>query len=401
MEKIIINQSEVMMRLAIEKKDLLAHIQHLVPIVPSKNVTPILNNYLIEVSEETNMMRISTTDLTLTVVVEFPAAVSEGGTIAVSAHHFNEIINYMPDAVINLWQHDDLLMIQSGKVDFNLLIADHTLFPVIPEPKINYPITVDAALFNRMISKTYFAVSTDVNRAILTGVCWKIYPTYHMMVATDGRKVAEIKVLNSSLLPSLENNDNQGLSILTEQNEVYVEKVIPLKTLLFLQKIFSEDVKELKVSMEHNRIMFLYGEYFVSSQVFEHKYPEYQKAFPTELPNKFVIDKESLITAIKRVALIAPDENFRIHFDIDNDRFEVNTTNRDTGDAKQNMDDYVYAGTSTGISFNYKYMLSILEAIDTEKVVIKLGSSKDPMMIYNENPIPDQEITFLLMPLRS
>ena len=86
------------------------------------------------------------------------------------------------------------------------------------------------------------------------------------------------------------------------------------------------------------------------------------------------------------------------HFDIDNDRFEVNTTNRDTGDAKQNMDDYVYAGTSTGISFNYKYMLSILEAIDTEKVVIKLGSSKDPMMIYNENPIPDQEITFLLMP---
>ncbi len=161
------------MRLAIEKKDLLAHIQHLVSIVPSKNVTPILNNYLIEVSEETNMMRISTTDLTLTVVVEFPAAVSEGGTIAVSAHHFNEIINYMPDGVINLWQHDDLLMIK-GKVDFNLLIADHTLF-LLFRPKINYPITVDAALFNRMISKTYFAVFDRCKSAILTGVCWKIY----------------------------------------------------------------------------------------------------------------------------------------------------------------------------------------------------------------------------------
>jgi DNA polymerase III sliding clamp (beta) subunit (PCNA family) len=46
-------------------------------------------------------------------------------------------------------------------------------------------------------------------------------------------------------------------------------------------------------------------------------------------------------------------------------------------------------------------MLSILEAIDTEKVVIKLGTSKDAMMIYNETPLPDQEITFLLMPLRS
>ncbi|MEN6444543.1 MAG: DNA polymerase III subunit beta [Candidatus Cloacimonas sp.] len=389
------------MRLAIEKKDLLARIQHLVSIVPTKSTSPILNNYLINVSEETNMMSICTTDLKLTVVVEFPAAVSEGGTIAVSAHHFNEIINYMTDAVINLWQHDDLLMIQSGKVDFNLLIADHTLFPVVPETKLNNAITLDAALFNRMIDKTYFAVSTDVNRPILTGVCWKIYSDHHIMVATDGRKVAEIKILNSSLLPSLGVNDNQENNIFTDQDQLYVEKVIPVKTLQFMQKIFNEEVKELKVAMDDTRILFSYGEFFVSSQIMEHKYPDYDKAFPTDLPNKFVINKDALMTAIKRVALVAPDDNMRIHFDLDSERFEVNTSNRDTGDAKQNMDDYNYSGSSTGVSFNYKYMLSILEAIDTEKVVIKLGSPKEAMMIFNENAVPDQEITFLLMPLRS
>ena len=389
------------MRLAIEKKDLLARIQHLVSIVPTKNTTPILNNYLMEVSEENNTMRISTTDLEIMVVVEFPAAVSEGGTVAVSAHHFNEIINYMPDGVINLWNHDDLLMIQCGKVDFNLLIADHTLFPVIPEPKLNNPITIDAALFSRMISKTYFAVSTDVNRPVLNGVCWKIYSDHHTMVATDGRKVAEITILNSSLLSTLEPNDNPEVNVFTNQNQYYVEKVIPVKTLLFLQKIFQEEVKELQVGLGHNRIMFLYGEYFISSQVLEHKYPDYKQAFPAELPNKFVVDRQALITAIKRVALVAPDDNLRIHFDLDSDRFEVNTINRDTGEAKENMDNFTFAGSSTGVSFNYKYMLSILEAIDTEKVVIKLGTSKDAMMIYNETPVPDQEITFLLMPLRS
>ncbi|MCK9309736.1 MAG: hypothetical protein M0P99_05635 [Candidatus Cloacimonetes bacterium] len=46
-------------------------------------------------------------------------------------------------------------------------------------------------------------------------------------------------------------------------------------------------------------------------------------------------------------------------------------------------------------------MLSILDAVDSEKAIIKLGSSKDPMMIYNETAVPGQEITFLLMPLRS
>jgi DNA polymerase-3 subunit beta len=389
------------MRLAIEKKDLLGHIQHLATIVPTKNTSPILNNYLIDVFEETNMVRITASDLEITVVVEFPASVSEGGTIAVSARHFNEIVNFMPDAILNLWRHDELLMIQSGKVDFNLLIADHTLFPVIPETKLTNPIVLEAALFSRMISKTHFAVSVDVNRAVLTGVCWKIFPDHHLMAATDGRKVAEIKILDTVLLPPQESENNVEENIFTDQNQSYVEKVIPVKTLLFLQKIFDAECKEIGIAIERNKMMFSYGKYFVFSQVIEHKYPEYQKAFPADLPNKFVIDKESLRTAIRRVALVAPDDNLRIRFELDNDRFEVNTSNRDTGDAKQNMENYNFEGSSTGVSFNYKYMLSILDAVDSEKAVIKLGSSKDPMMIYNETATPGQEMTFLLMPLRS
>ncbi|MDY0151537.1 MAG: DNA polymerase III subunit beta [Candidatus Cloacimonas sp.] len=389
------------MRLAIEKKDLLGHILHLATIVPTKSTSPILNNYLIEVSEETNMVRITASDLEITVVVEFPAAVAEGGTIAVSARHFNEIVNFMPDAIINLWRHDELLMIQSGKVDFNLLIADHTLFPVIPETKLKNAITLDSALFSRMISKTFFAVSIDVNRAVLTGVCWKIFPDHHLMAATDGRKVAEIDILNSSLIPQNETEGTVEENIFTDQEQSYVEKVIPVKTLMFLQKIFDNECKEIGISIDRNKMMFSYGKYFVFSQVIEHKYPEYQKAFPAELPNKFIIDKESLRTAIRRVALVAPDDNLRIRFELDNNRFEVNTSNRDAGDAKQNMDNYNYEGNSTGISFNYKYMLSILDAVDTDKAIIKLGSSKDPMMVYNETPTPGQEITFLLMPLRS
>ena len=389
------------MRLAIEKKDLLAHIQHLASIVPAKNTSPILTNYLINVSEETGLVRITTSDLEITVVVEFPAAVSEGGTIAVSARHFNEIINFMPDSMVNLWRHEELLMIQCGNVDFNLLIADHTLFPVIPETKLENAITLDAALFNRMISKTHFAVSVDVNRAVLTGVCWKIFPDYHLMAATDGRKVSEIKILDTTLIPHNETESSVEENIFTDQNQSYVEKVIPVKTLLFLQKIFDPECKELHVSIERNKMMFSYGNYFVFSQVIEHKYPEYQKAFPIDLTNRFVIDKEALRTAIRRVALVAPDDNLRIRFELDNERFEVNTSNRDAGDGKQNMENYNYEGGSTGVSFNYKFMLSILEAVDSEKAVIKLGSSKDPMMIYNETAVPGQEITFLLMPLRS
>lgn len=390
------------MRFAIEKKELMQSVQHLVSVAPTKNASPILTNYLIDANAEQGMVKITTSDLDITVVVEFAAAVSEGGTIAVSARHFNEIINLMPQAIINFWRHDELLKIESNKIDYNLLIADHTLFPLVPEVKLDKAFTLDAQLLSRMISKTSFAVSTDVNRAVLTGVCWKIMPNEHLMAATDGRKVAEIRIKNSSLLPKQPETDANETNFLDKtSNEDYLEKIIPVKTLVFLQKIMDNSAKEIKVLIESSKVIFSYDKYLVFSQVLEHKYPEYQKAFVTDLQNQFVIDRANLHNAIRRVALVAPMDNLRIRFELDSEKFEVNTSNRDTGDAKENLDEYNFSGSQTGVSFNYRYMLGILEAIDSDKVVIKLGSSKDPLMIYNMSNKENEEITFLLMPLRS
>lgn len=390
------------MRFAIEKKELMQSVQHLVSVAPTKNASPILTNYLIDANAEQGMVKITTSDLDITVVVEFAAAVSEGGTIAVSARHFNEIINLMPEAIINFWRHDELLKIESNKIDYNLLIADHTLFPLVPEVRLDKAFTLDAQLLSRMISKTSFAVSTDVNRAVLTGVCWKIMPNEHLMAATDGRKVAEIRITNSSLLPKQPESDANETNFLDKtSNEDYLEKIIPVKTLVFLQKIMDNSAKEIKVLIESSKVIFSYDKYLVFSQVLEHKYPEYQKAFVTDLQNQFVIDRANLHNAIRRVALVAPMDNLRIRFELDSEKFEVNTSNRDTGDAKENLDEYNFSGSQTGVSFNYRYMLGILEAIDSDKVVIKLGSSKDPLMIYNMSNKENEEITFLLMPLRS
>jgi DNA polymerase-3 subunit beta len=159
--------------------------------------------------------------------------------------------------------------------------------------------------------------------------------------------------------------------------------------------------KEIKVLIESSKVIFSYDKYLVFSQVLEHKYPEYQKAFVTDLQNQFVIDRANLHNAIRRVALVAPMDNLRIRFELDSEKFEVNTSNRDTGDAKENLDEYNFSGSQTGVSFNYRYMLGILDAIDSDKVVIKLGTSKAPLIIYNMSNNETEEITFLLMPLRS
>ncbi|HQF67727.1 MAG TPA: DNA polymerase III subunit beta [Candidatus Cloacimonadota bacterium] len=390
------------MRLAIEKKELIRYIQNLTGIVSSKTTSPILSNYLIEVDAKKSEVKITASDLEITVDVRFNAAVSEGGTIAVSAKNFNEIIGSMPDAVIDLWKTEDLLLIQCNKINFNILCADHTLFPILPEQDMDKATLVNPEIFNNMISKTAFAVSTDINRAVLTGVCWKIMEKTNLMAATDGRKVAEIIVPNSAEIKAEASESGDEASIFQDAYaDQILERVIPVKTLNFLQKIYDPSLKEMKVLMEKSKIVFLYGSFTVVANVIEHKYPEYQKAFMSDLPNQLTVNTETLISAIRRVSLVAPDDNNRIRFELDGDHFEISTNNRDTGDAKESIETFEYKGSSTSISFNFRYMLSILDAIDTEKVCIKLGGAKEPMMIYNEPPQENNKITFLLMPLRS
>ncbi|MCB5223752.1 MAG: DNA polymerase III subunit beta [Candidatus Cloacimonadaceae bacterium] len=389
------------MRIAIEQRELSHHIQHLVGIVSSKTTSPILTNYLIEADANKGEVKITASDLEITVDVRFSAAVSEGGTIAVSARHFNEIVSQMPPAVIDIWKTEDLLMIQCSKIDFKILCADHSLFPILPEPQMETATRVNPETFNRMIGKTAFAVSTDPNRAVITGVCWKIMEKTNLMAATDGRKVAEIVVPNTAPAEGEEGKSTEPSIFSDPADEQIMERVIPVKTLNFLQKVYDPSIKELKVLMERSKIVLSYGSFTIISNIIDQKYPEYQKAFMADLPNQVIVSRKRLLESIRRVALVAPEDNNRIRFEISAENFEINTSNRDTGDAKEFVEEYQYTGAETAVSFNYRFMVSILDVIDTEKVCIKLGSPKEPLMIYNEPQPENQKITFLLMPLRS
>lgn len=404
------------MRFQIEKKELLHHIQHLASIVPSKNTTPILTNYLLEAVADANLVKITASDLEITVIAEFSANVVDGGITTISARSFNEIISSMPDSMLDIFKQDEVIKIHCDKIDFSLLSADHTLFPIIPDKSMQNALKVSAENFQRMINKTSFAVSSDINRAVLNGVCWFIKNDYQIMAATDGRKVAEIKYIEPLEMSEVSGkkakvkkaaDTDEAVEIaedidLSELNyDKGIEKILPIKTLNFLQKIHSADAKELLVVIEPNRVMFVYGEYTIFSHVIEHKYPDYQKAFIKDLPNALIINKDMLKTAIRRIALIAPEDNLRIRFELGPDKFEINTTNREAGEGKQIMEQFNYTGTGTTIAFNNKYMISILDSIDTDNVKICLGTQKDPIMIYNETQPEKQEITYLLMPLRS
>lgn len=369
------------MKFSIEKKDLQNSIQYLFSIIPSKNAMPVLTNYLIEADEQANTITFTATDLEITVISTFDASVIESGKIAVSARNLTEIINSLPDALINFMVDDDELVIKCKQSNFKLLCAEVSQFPLIPQVDESNAISINAQMFKKMIDNTTFAVSTERNRPIFTGIYWKMSTKEQAMVATDGKKIAEFKLFNSFDI------------------EKPIEQVIPTKGLIFLDKVI-DDIDEVSVLIESNRVMFKYGQYTVFTHILEGQFPDYTKAMPTDNNSILKVDKILLRDAVKRVSLLASEDTNKIKFDIRKESISIESTKQEEGEANEKIDEFDFNGEELSIAFNYKFLISILNVIETKKVEMHLGHSTQPVLFYNTEQHKEYSARFLLMPLR-
>jgi DNA polymerase III subunit beta len=370
------------MKFSIEKQELLSNIQYLYNIVPSKNTMPILTNYLMEADEQNNILKITATDLEITVIVEFNANIIESGKAAVSARNLNEIINSLPDSMVHFLMEDDNLKINCEHSKFNLHCAESSQFPLIPQKDLSNVIELDAAMFKKMIDNTHFAVSSEINRPIFTGIFWKLEPESQLMVATDGKKIAEFKLNNQIELPDP------------------IEQIIPTKGLLFLDKVYSDDFPKISVLVESNRVMFAYGNYTIFTHIIEGRFPDYTKAIPDNNNNVLRIKKSKLKDAVKRVSLLASEDTFKVKFDITTENLSINSTKREEGEANENMEEFKYSGEPLIIAFNYRYLNSIINVLESDEVEIRMGKSNEPALFFNVETDDRFSARFLLMPLR-
>ncbi|MCK4694248.1 MAG: DNA polymerase III subunit beta, partial [Candidatus Cloacimonetes bacterium] len=111
------------------------------------------------------------------------------------------------------------------------------------------------------------------------------------------------------------------------------------------------------------------------------------------------IEVEPLIKAIQRVSLLASEDNFKVVFNFTKNQLKIHSEDIDKGSAEEILEienDF----EKFQIGFNYKYLIEILQLVDTNVVQIKLENSLDPCIFYNIEYPEDQKNLFLLMPLR-
>jgi len=367
------------MRLTISREKLQEGLNAVTASIPGKTTLPVLANILVETTERG--IKLSGTDLDIAVSTEVAADVETPGAVTIPAKKLSEIARELPPAPVKIAAiGEQRITLECGRSRFKLLGLPRDEFPTFPAVKFDESWRIRSGDLQKLISHTAFAVSTEESRPILNGVLWELRPDRMSMVATNGHRLAKMDVpITSDSAPS---ND----------------LIVPPKALEQVRRLFPAE-EELEIGKGENHIGFRSPFTAVFTRLIEGPYPNYEQVIPKDNDRIAIADKASLVSALKRMSVVASDQTHRIRLSFNAGMLKFSVQTPDLGEAQDELP-IRFSGDQLDIGFNASYLLEILRYIPTDDVKITLKAPERAATLEPEGWSDPASYLCLVMPLR-
>ena len=367
------------MRFTISREKLQEGLTAVTATIPAKTTLPVLANILVETTERG--IRLSGTDLDIAVSTEVAADVEAMGAITIPAKKLSEIARELPPSPVKIAAAgEQRVTLDCGRSHFKILGLPKDEFPSFPAVRFNESWRIRSGELQKLISHTSFAVSTEESRPILNGVLWELRPEMMRMVATNGHRLAKMELpIKTAAAPSS-------------------DLIVPPKALEQVRRLFPED-EELEIARGENHLGFRSPFTSVFTRLIEGPYPPYDQVIPRDNNRIAVADRTALMSALRRMSVIASDQTHRIRLSFNSAlvRFSVQTP--DLGEATDELP-IRFTGDPLDIGFNANYLLEILRYIPTEEVKLTFKAPERAATLEPEGWSDPASYLCLVMPLR-
>ena len=364
------------MRLTITRQNLQRGLAAVSASIPSKTTLPALSNVLIESREDS--VCITATDLDVSIRVHVPADVAEAGAITAPGRKLLELTRTLPDQPVELRARGHQLEIGCGHSRFKLNGLPSEEFPNLPAMDFEEGWSVAEGSLRRLIRGTAFAVSNEESRPILNGVYWELGDMRMTMVATNGHRLAKMKV-------------QAAVAHGTSGNFI-----VPPAALAHVERLFDGD-GELALGKGGNHLGFRSANQEVYTRLIEGIYPNYEQVIPKDNDKVARVDKDALEATVRRMAVLASDQTHRIKLSFESDRVHMDVMTPDLGEAHDELE-LEYEGEPLRIAFNANYILEILRNMPDGDVKFAFRTGERAATI--EPADAELEYLCLVMPLR-
>jgi DNA polymerase-3 subunit beta len=225
-----------------------------------------------------------------------------------------------------------------------------------------------------------FAVSNDELRPAMTGVYFQLETDGITFVGTDAHKLVRYR-----------RND----VVSSEQTSF----IVPRKALSLLKSALPSEETQVSISYNNSNAFFRFGEVDLICRLIDARYPDYNAVIPKENPNTLLISRAELLNTLKRVMIFSNKTTHQVLLRIAGSDLQVSAQDLDFSNEASERLDCEYKGDDMEIGFNARFLLEMINAMDTEQVRFELSTPTRAGLLLPAEPLDEESLLLLVMPV--
>jgi len=368
------------MKFIVSSSALLKQLQVISGALSTNTVLPISENFLFEISN--GNLTVSATDLQTTMTTSLAVEAKENGKIAVPSKILLDTLKTLPEQPITFTISPDNFSIEmtAGEGKYKLVGENGEDFPKIPKIDQAASLMMSASVLSEAISKTIFAVSTDELRPAMTGVYCQMSTENLTFVATDAHKLVRYRRRDAKA-------------------DVTNSFILPKKALNLLKS--SLPVEDISVNVEYNNTnaSFSFNNVNLICRLIDEKYPDYEAVIPVNNPNKLTIDRNQLLSCLRRVSIFSNKTTHQVRLKISGSELQISAEDMDFSNEAHERLGCQYEGEDIEIGFNAKFIIEMLNNLNTEEVILEMSTPNRAGILLPVTADNNEDVLMLVMPV--
>lgn len=368
------------MKFIVSSSALLKQLQSINGVVANNPVVPILENFLFEIQDST--LTITASDLETSMVTELHVEAKENGRIAAPARILLDTLKNLPDQPVTFTIDEETYSIEISSANGRYKLSGENAmdFPKIPVVKGTSAIEIPSNILSRAINKTIFAVSNDELRPAMTGIFVQLNPENITFVATDGHRLLRYR-----------RNDTGA----AESASI----IIPRKAFNLLKSTLPTDPTSVKVEFNTSNAFFSFDNIRMVCRLIDERYPDYENVIPVQNPNKLTIDRLDLLSSVKRISIYSNKTTHQVRLRIAGSELHISAEDLDFSNEANERLSCNYEGEDMEIGFNAKFLLEMLNNIDSDEITLELSTPNRAGLLMPASNDENENVLMLVMPV--
>lgn len=372
------------MRFIISSTALLKNLNIISGIVSSNTVLPVLEDFLFELSN--TQLTVTGSDLETMIKVSMEVQ-SDGekkakGRVCIPSKILLDYLKNLPEQPVHFVfnDSDNSVEISSNTGKYKIGGEKSDEFPKEPQQNDATTIQLPAAKLSEAIGKTIFATSSDTLRPAMTGVLFEFNTDNITFVATDAHRL--IKMEKSDIASPEEGNI-----------------IVPRKPLQQLRNILPSDDQAVEISYNASHLFVKFNHVNLSCRLIDAKFPPYKAVIPADNPYKLTVNRNDLLSTLRRVSIFANKSTSQVVFDILGNSINISAQDIDFSYEGKEQLSCQYNGEDMKIAFNAKLLIEMLNNLDGEEVLLELSMPSRAGIFRPVENTQNEDLLMLLMPL--